>query len=220
VALYEWFKEIEEPGYPYTDDSGELRLKRIQSNTTSDGMSPIFQLFASVNVLFQKDFLSSFPVPNHHALKIVQNVIVPHYTEVKEIFIDGKLIEINVRFLKEESRKRLSDLLLSGIHPIVPDLYRNSEYDISPYPRKIKYYAVNGEKIQHKALDGMKGIRDFIKSSFLASNGVLTLMPSGWFLDDSLKESVTLQALSTFAENIILMVNENDHRIIGINIYG
>jgi hypothetical protein len=31
------------------------------------------------------------------------------------------------------------------------------------------------------------------------------LMPSGWFLDDSLKESVTLQSLSTFAKQIYII---------------
>lgn len=218
--MYEWLKEIEEPEYPYKDESGELRLKRIQSNTSLDKMSPIFQLFASVNVIFQQDFLSSFPVPNRHALKIVQNEIVPHFLEVKEIYIDKELIEINVRFLKKESRKRLSDLLSADIHPIVPDLYRDVEFNISPYPRKVKYYLVNQDKIQQKVLDGMEDISGFLRSSFFESKGLLTFMPSGWLLEDSLRESVTLQSMSTFAKKIILMVNENDNRVIELNVYG
>jgi hypothetical protein len=132
----------------------------------------------------------------------------------------GKLIEINVRFLKEESRKMLTNSLSSDIHPIVPDLYRNMEYDISPYPRKLKYYLVNKEKIMQKAVEGTDEISEFLGSSFFASKGVLSLMPSGWFLDDTLQESVTLQSLSTFAKQIILMVNENDNRVISIEIYG
>jgi hypothetical protein len=213
-------KEIEKPNYPYKEASGELRIRSFQSNKSLDKMSPIFQLFASVNVMFNQDFLSSFPAPNSKALNIIHNEIVPHYSEVKQIFIDEKLIEINVRFLKEESRNMLTNLLSSDIHPIVPDLYRNMEYDISPYPRKLKYYLVNKEKIKQKAVDRTDEISEFLTSSFFESNGSLSLMPSGWFLDDSLRESVTLQSLSTFAKQIILMVNENDNRVIAIEVYG
>lgn len=218
--MYEWIREIEEPIHPYKEESGELRIQSLQSNTSLDKMSPIFQLFASVNVIFNQDFLSSFPTPNSKALNIIHNEIVPHYSEVRQVFIDGKLIEINVRFLKEESRKLLTNSVSSNIHPIVPDLYRSMEYDISPYPRKLKYYLVNKEKIKQKALDGTDEISEFLRSSFFESNGSLFLMPSGWFLEDSLRESVTLQSLSTFAKQIILMVNENDNRVIAIDVYG
>ncbi|MGG1629794.1 hypothetical protein [Rossellomorea sp. NRS-1567] len=107
--MYEWIKEVEEPIYPYKEESGELRIQSFQSNTSLDKMSPVFQLFASVNVIFNQDFLSSFPAPTNHALNIIHNEIVPHYSEVKQIFIDEKLIEINVRFLKEESRNMLTN---------------------------------------------------------------------------------------------------------------
>jgi hypothetical protein len=218
--VYEWLKEIEEPIYPYKEESGELQIKGIQSNASINKMSYIFQLFASVNVIFNQDFLSSFPVPNSHALNIVQNEIVPHYSEVKQIFIDDKLIEISVRFLKAETRRMLAVLLSSSINHIVPDLYRNMEFNISPYPRKLKYYLVKKEKIKQKSLVGAGEVGEFIRCSFFESNGFLTLMPSGWFLDDSLRESVALQSLSTFAEQIILMVNENDNRVIAIDVYG
>jgi hypothetical protein len=218
--VYEWLKEIEEPIYTYKEEPGELRIQSFQSNTSLYKMSYIFQIFASVNIIFNQDFLSSFPAPNSHALKIIHSEIVPHYSEVKQIFIDENLIKINVRFLKAESRKMLTNLLTSGIHPIVPDLYRNMEFNISPYPRKLKYYLVNKEEIKQKAFDGTEENSEFLRCSFFANNGLLSLMPSGWFLDDSLKESVTLQSLSTFAKQIILMVNENDNRVIAIYIYG
>jgi hypothetical protein len=218
--VYEWLKEIEEPIFPYKEETGDLKIQRVHSNTSLSKLSPVCQMFASVNVIFKLDFLSSFPAPNDLALNIILNEIAPHYSEVRKIFIDEKLVEINVRYLKAESEQMLNDSLSYGINPIVSDLYRNMEYNISAYPRELKYYIVIKEKIKQKVLNGTEELKEFLRCSFFAKNGLLSLIPSGWFLDDTLKESVTLQSISTFAKQIILVVNENDNRVIAIDIYG
>ncbi|NRG47877.1 hypothetical protein HRF87_24455 [Bacillus sp. CRN 9] len=54
--------------------------------------------------------------------------VVPHYKVVKEIFIDGELKEINVFCLKDHSKRIIKELLLEGVYPVIPDLYRSKVY--------------------------------------------------------------------------------------------
>lgn len=63
-------------------------------------MSKVCQLFAAFDVILNEAALFSLPTPYEFALHRIMNEIVPHYVDVKQIFIDGKLKQVNVRCLR------------------------------------------------------------------------------------------------------------------------
>ncbi|AGE79018.1 hypothetical protein U0X57_28630 [Bacillus thuringiensis] len=51
-------------------------------------------------------------------------------------------------------------------------------------------------------------------------NGCISLLPTGWFLEDSLKESIIIRSFCTFANKIVLVVDESNQEVIYLDIYG
>ncbi|SMQ80931.1 hypothetical protein SAMN05444673_4045 [Bacillus sp. OV166] len=218
--MFKWLKEIDEPPFQLNSDNGELNIKRLDSTVELNEVSPVCQFFASFDLILGEDSLTTLPTPNDNALETILSEVVPHYSDVKQIFIDGKLKEINVMCLKKESKKMLKDLLSNGIYPVVPDLYRTKNLNLATKPRKLKYYLVSQESINPVHIKETEKIREFLMSSFFTDSGSILLQPTGWKLDDNLKESVTIRAFSTFAKQIILVVDDNDENVVGLDIYG
>lgn len=218
--MFKWLTEIEEPIIPFNEENGELRFKRIESYQNVFTMSEVCQLFAAYDVLLGEDALTTIPIPNDQALKIVMNEVVPHYIDIKQVFIDGNLKEINVHHLKGSSRKLFKNLLQGDIYSVIPDLYRSKEINRTNYPRTIKYYLINKELINQIHNKETKKIFGFFNESFFAENGSIMLQPTGWILQEQLKESYTIRSFSTFAKQIVLVVNEPDNVVIGLDIYG
>lgn len=134
--------------------------------------------------------------------------------------MDGKLKEINVRGLKKESKRIMQDLLSNGIYPVIPDLYRTKNLNLATGPRELKHYRVNKEMIDSLYLDETEKIREFLMSSFFTESGSIMVQPTGWKLEDNLQDSVTIRAFSTFAKQIVLVVNDKDMSVVGLDIYG
>ncbi|MFF5400342.1 hypothetical protein ACFY5J_23985 [Peribacillus butanolivorans] len=79
---------------------------------------------------------------------------------------------------------------------------------------------VNQELIDPLYIKETGKIREFFMSSFFTESGSIMLQPTGWKLDDNLKESVTIRAFSTFAKQIVLVVNDKNMSVVGLDIYG
>jgi hypothetical protein len=218
--MFKWLKEIDEPPFRLNYDNGELNIKRLDSTVELNEMSHVCQFFASSDLIIGEDCLTILPTPNDNALEIIRNEIVPHYLDVKQIFIDGELKEINVRRLKKESKRIVQDLLSNCIYPVITDLYRAKNLNLATQPREIKYYLVKLELIEPIYIQGTEMIRKFLMHSYFAESGSIGLQPTGWKLDDRLKESVTIRAFSTFAKQIVLVVDNKDMSIVGLDIYG
>jgi hypothetical protein len=217
--MLEWITEIEKK-YPSNNENGQLSIKRFNSTVELNEMSSVCQFFASFDVILDENALTVLPTPNDKALNIIMNEVVPHYIDVKQIFIDGKLKEINVRGLKEESKKIVKDLFLKGGYPVMLDLYRTNNLNLATGPRNLKHYLIKQQSLSPLHLSETETIREFLESTFFAEKGSIMLQPTGWKLDDTLKESVTIRAFSTFAKQIVLVVDDKDKSVVGLNIYG
>ncbi|KXY31477.1 hypothetical protein [Bacillus sp. FSL K6-0067] len=57
-------------------------------------------------------------------------------------------------------------------------------------------------------------------SYFFQKNSYISLLPTGWILEDSLKESITIRSFCTFANKIVLVVDESNQEVISLDIYG
>ncbi|ADU32187.1 hypothetical protein [Evansella cellulosilytica] len=218
--MLKWMTEIDEPLSEMNNDHGELNIERLEATDELKEMSPVCQFFTSFDVILDCDSVTALPTPTQTALKTILNEVVPHYLDIKEIYINGKLIEINVTGLKKESKRLVQESLTNGIYPVIPDLYRTKNLQLPTGPRNLKYYSVNLDMIDSLHNDETEKIRDFLISSFFTSRGFISLQPTGWKLEDSLKESVTIRSFSTFAKQIVLVVDEKDMSVVGLDIYG
>ncbi|MEK4229379.1 hypothetical protein [Solibacillus sp. FSL H8-0538] len=97
--MFDWIIEIKEPQFSLNDEDGQLKIERIESATALNKMSVVCQFFASIDAITGNDGLTSFPTPTEDSLTTIMNEIAPHYEDVKKIFINGELKEINVRCL-------------------------------------------------------------------------------------------------------------------------
>jgi hypothetical protein len=180
--MFKWLEEINEPPFQVKRNDGELKIKRLETTTVElNEMSPVFQFFASYDLILGQDSLTSLPTPNESALETILNEVVPHYSNVKQIFIDGKLKEINVMNLKESSKIMLKGLLLSNkIFPVIPDLYRTKKLNWTTKPRKLKYYLVRQDLIKPVHNKEAEQLGDFLKDSYFAESGSIMLSPTRW----------------------------------------
>jgi len=218
--LFKWVTEIERPSFEINVGKREIRIEKIDSTIELKEMNPVCQFFASFDVMFERDFLTSLPTPNQDALNTIMNEIVPHYLDVKQIFIEGKLKEINVRGLKKDSKRIVQHLLSNDIYPVIPDLYRTKNLNLATGPRELKHFLVKKDMIDLLHFEETEKVREFLMSSFFPDRGSISLQPTGWKLNDNLKDSVTIRAMSSFAKQIVLVVDVKDMNVVGLDIYG
>ncbi|MBM7583954.1 hypothetical protein JOC86_000491 [Bacillus pakistanensis] len=173
--MFEWITEIDQQPFRYNNENGELDIKRLDSTGQLNEMSSVCQFFAYFDLILDENALTSLPTPNNQALEIILKEVVPHYVDVKQIFIDGKLKEINVGCLKKDSKKIIEDLLSSGIYPVIPDLYRTKNLNLATKTRKLKHYLVNAELINPLHIKEAEKIREFLVSSFFSESGSIML---------------------------------------------
>lgn len=173
-----------------------------------------------MDVILEEDVYTSFPITNDVTLNIVTKEIMPHYKDVKQVFINKELHEIFMIGLKKESKQTLKELLTNGKYPVVPDLFRSHSFNRVVGRRKLEYYSVLFDCIDPMFLKENQEIAYFLKHSFFEKEGCISLVPTGWFLDDSLKESITIRSFCTFANKIVLVVDESNLEVICLDIYG
>ncbi|MEI2316408.1 hypothetical protein [Bacillus paramobilis] len=188
----------------------------VSSNTS---LSPICQLFSCMDVILEEDVYTSFPITNDITLSIVKNELIPHYKDVKQVFINNEFHEIFMIGLKKESKQTLKALLTNCIYPVVPDLYRSCSFNRIVGRRNIKIFVLF-DCIDPMFLKETQEIAYFLKHSFFQKEGCISLVPTGWFLKESLKDSITLRSFCTFANEIVLVVDESNQEIISLDIYG
>ncbi|WP_219837657.1 hypothetical protein [Paenibacillus sp. R14(2021)] len=129
------------------------------------------------------------------------------------------LQSINVIGLKPNSRKLIENKLSDGIYPVVTDLYRNADLNLATGRRKLKYFSVRKEAIIPLNTLETEKLGDFFHNPFFADTGSVFLAPTGWVLEEKLRESVTIRTFIVFARLLILVVDSSDNRIVGIDIY-
>ncbi|MFS0555106.1 hypothetical protein [Brevibacillus sp. 179-C9.3 HS] len=218
--MFEWVEEVEEPQITCDNVSGELKIRRVESTLEPHEMSEVCQLFAAYSVITGMDAMSQFPTPNEVAKNLILTEIVPHYTDVKEIYYDGVLQRINVHGIEPSSRKIIQDKLFQGIYPVVTDLYRSKNLNLATSTREVKYYRVRKEAIRPLYTRETEKVGYFFQHTFFAESGSVFLAPTGWTFENELRESFAIRTFCVFARSLILVVDTQDNCVIGLDIYG
>jgi hypothetical protein len=217
--MFDWLVEIEKPNTIEDCLDGALEIKRMGSQSDTHDMSDVCQLFTAYSVIIGSDALSQLPTPSEIALNLIVTEISPHYTDVKEVYKNGVLRSINVRGLKPHSRKIIEEKLIKGIYPVVTDLYRNNNLNLATGKRNVKYFSVRNEVMSPLNTQETEKLNYFFQNTFFADSGSVLLAPTGWVLEDKLKDSLTLRTFTVFAHSLILVVDTKDNNVIGLDIY-
>ncbi|PGK32810.1 hypothetical protein CN907_25880 [Bacillus anthracis] len=108
--MYDWLIEIEEPIYPIPNIDENFHIEKVPTVSSTPNISPICQLFSGMDFILEESVYTSFPITNDVTLNIVYNELIPHYKDVKQVFINNKLHEIFMIGLKEESKQTLKNI--------------------------------------------------------------------------------------------------------------
>ncbi|MGG0705527.1 hypothetical protein [Bacillus paramobilis] len=127
--MYDWLIEIEEQKYPAPTISEDFYIEKAPPISSNTSLRPICQLFSGMDVILEEDVYTSFPITNDITLNIVKNELIPHYKDVKQVYINNGLHGIFMIVLKEKSKQSLKALLTNGIYPVVPNLYRSCSFN-------------------------------------------------------------------------------------------
>lgn len=211
--------EIDEPSRQDQIEGGAFTIETVQCGKQLNDMTAVCQFFAAYDVITGQDALTILPTPTKEAEDIIKNELVPHYQDVKKIFVDEKLVEINVRCLKETSKKLLKQSLAQGALPLVHDLYRTEQLNLPIQPRELKYYLIDKKNVDPIHSTEAHEIGKFINNSFFARDGMISLTPRGWILKEELIEAVSIRTFASFADRMILVVDREDYSVVGLDLY-
>jgi hypothetical protein len=219
--MFDWIIEIDEPKQTLTIENGDFEIEYLPKQISLPNMNEVCQLLAAFHVIINNETLTIIPIKNKKTLDLVLTEITPHYSEVRKIIINNKVEEINLKDLKDESKKIFEKLSSDGIYPVIPDLYRDNKISrIRGSQSNIKFFSLVYEKITPLNIEGTVIVEKFFKDSFFAKDNFVSLTPTGWYLTNELKNSVTLRSFCTFATQIVLTVDLYDNSVLRLDIYG
>lgn len=217
--MFEWLVEIEKPNPDESSYLSSFQMKRFESPLQPTDMSEVAQLFAAFSVIIGSDAMTQIPTPNETSINLINTEIIPHYTNVKGVYNDGVLQRINVRGLKQTSEMIIKNKLKDGIYPVVTDLYRSDDLNLATGRRSLKYFSIRKEDIIPLITRETEKLQHFFQNTFFADTGSIFLSPTGWLLEEKLRESVAIRTFVVFASSLVLVVDEGDNRIVGLDIY-
>lgn len=217
--MFEWLVEIEKPNQDESIYPSSLQMKVLESPLEPTDISEVGQLFAAYSVIIGSDAMTQIPTPNETSINLISTEIIPHYTNVKGVYNDGELQRINVRGLKPTSKMIIENKLKDGIYPVVTDLYRSDDLNLATGKRSLKYFSIQKADITPLITRETEKMHHFFQNTFFADTGSVFLSPTGWLLEEKLRESVAIRTFVVFANSIVLVVDEGDNRIVGLDIY-
>ncbi|MGF9906555.1 hypothetical protein [Brevibacillus porteri] len=164
----------------------------------------------------------SYRIATHDSpLKEYNSTILTNlFHSVREVYADGKLVEIRLEDLKPHIKDSYTKLIdTNKIAPLVTDFYfkesigssnqldcRLFEMDMDKYTDQTTYHA----ETNHTRL------WEFMAKLHLPNNEI-TVLPFSWVLNDRLLESPFLIFLSRYASKVVLTVNHNDLNVRAIS---
>lgn len=107
------------------------------------------------------------------------------------------------------------------LSPLIMDFYRSSERNLlGPHKmrRTCRYFNVLFDKLEPMNLTGTDSLMKWIEDGYKQPNERLALSPTGWVLEDELQKSVSLRFFASFCSSLLLVVDADDLKIVGLDI--
>lgn len=218
--MLNWLIEIEPPKMNFSMASQNIRVERIKPPESNE-ISTICQFFLSSILLGNDDtFVTVIPVPNKEILQQIIQEIAPHYEKVLLQYEDDNVSCINLSKVKKSSKEKfLSQFSDNVAVTIFSELYKERNSSNSTLKKSLKYFLVNKEKIQPLLSKEVEEIATFFFSTYLNKSSFLPLIPYGWYVNNELQYSPFIRSFISYFEKVILIVDENDNKVYGIDLW-
>ncbi|WP_163858980.1 hypothetical protein [Paenibacillus elgii] len=210
--MNEWLIEKIENTYSNNSNSeNNFEIRKIPSDTSGINISPACQFIVAPFVFKEKDGVYQIPVEMEE--KTIIEEIVPHFYYPKAVFSNNQMKYVILQGLKEESMESFNELIKTNqLQPQIKDLYAGSS-NASPDFSNCKTFIINKEKLSPYYSSDFELSWSFLKRSFILQEGEFNILPNNWFLNDSLKENVTIRTFIRFCNEISLTIDMNTNKI-------
>lgn len=198
----------------------EMQLKPFRIEpielASVDKISELAILFVAGCVLGSESTMVSLPTRNDCSRTKILEEVAPHFTDIKLIWRDNQLDNINMQHMKEESKQLFLNSDVEMIE-IVRDLYRTTDLTnpMHSLHRPIQHYHIDEAAIETLQVNHTESMKEYICREFMHENEELVFLPSGWYLSDALKESIFLRFIAGFVPTVHLLADQ-DNKVIAI----
>lgn len=218
--MLNWLIEIEPPKMDFSMPSPKIRVERIESPESNE-ISTVSQFFLSSILLGTDDtFITGIPVPNKEILQQIIQEIAPHYEKVLLVYEDDKASNINLSTIKKSSKEKFLSQLSDNVGvSIFSELYKAIDSSNPRQKKKLKYFLINKEKIQPLFSNEVEEIANFFYATYLKDSSFIPLVPYGWYVNNELQYSLFIRSFISYFEKVILVVDENDNKVYGIDLW-
>jgi hypothetical protein len=197
-----------------------FNLKKVSFESTSS-MTELARFVSAGSVLLVDNMMNTLSAKDDTARNLILNDIAPHFIDVKVVYVEDEVEVINMQYLKEESKK-LFDSTSNGIILVMHDLYRNRNMSVwkSEQRRELIQFTVKIDELNVYDIPNTKDIKEFLKKGYFDLGEEFSLIPTGWTIEEELKESITLRFFATFIPCITLVVDSTNRQVVLLQLSG
>ncbi|OXS61423.1 hypothetical protein B0G93_10676 [Bacillus sp. V-88] len=201
-------------------------IENFKVEETSNTISTVGQLLTANHVLYDiPTLMTPIPITSQAIEEVAINEVAIHFDNIQKIYVNNQLDRIQLRELKESSRRLFMDMLKeNSIHPFVKELYFLKKRE----PLEDRYINISRcEKIRYKVLKQRvprssikvpEEIINFVKDTFCNREKVFTILPIGWKLSDKLLELEALKLLSEVSDSLFIQVDADSNKVLYLEI--
>lgn len=191
-----------------------VHLKKISLEAPSS-MTELARFVSAGSVLLADNMMNGLSAKDETARNLIMNDIAPHFIDVKLVYVEGEVEAVNIQYLKEESKKRF-DSTSNGIIQVIHDLYRTRDMSVwkSEHRRELIQFAVKIHELDTYDIPHTEDLKEFLKRGYFDLGEEFCLIPTGWTLEEELKESITLRFFATFTPRITLFVDSSNGQVV------
>jgi len=204
----------------------ELRTIKNQENEGIFPISPVSQFLIAPYILEKRFKTIQTSIPSNIGYKD-KNLcdVVKHFKVIREVISQNQIQSIQIEELTNSSKEIFIDMIKNEtLNELVKDVYFKTENDIISnndfgYGNQIHYQLLEDQlNFKVKATSDTKEILEFIEKTYLDREGKFTLRPSGWFLEEELKNSLSLSLFGQIVDTIYLTVNLTNNQVLYVDL--
>lgn len=153
-------------------------------------MTELARLLSAGSMLLADNMMNVFSAKDETVRSLIMNDIAPHFEDVKIVYVEDEIDVVNMQYLKEESKKMFGTTN-NGIIQVIQDLFRTNDMSIwtSGKKRELTQYSVKINELDMYDIPNTKDIKDFFIKGYFDLGEEFNFIPTGWTLEEKLKES-------------------------------
>jgi hypothetical protein len=219
--MFDWIEEFKSTNKDLKQiHHRRFNLKKVSFESPT-AMTELARLLSAGSVLLADNMMNIYSAKDETARSLIMNDIAPHFEDVKIVYVEDEIDVVNMQYLKKDSKKMVNSTN-TGITQVIHDLFRTSDMSIwtDGHNRELTRYSVKLNALNKYEIDNTNDIQDFFTKGYFDLGEEFGFIPTGWILEDELKESKTLRFFATFVPCITLVVDDSKKQVVMLQLSG